>query len=103
MQDGGRVRPCRVEFGTRVAVDERASIAGDPAAQSLTASQHELTKHLGVGAGGESAAQAVGGVRIQEQAAGGKNTKEAKDKAQIAALTAFCQSLIASAEFRYLN
>ncbi|MDZ4289343.1 MAG: PSD1 and planctomycete cytochrome C domain-containing protein [Prosthecobacter sp.] len=41
--------------------------------------------------------------RFPEQVAGGKNTKEAKDKAQIAALSAFCQSLLASAEFRYLN
>lgn len=41
--------------------------------------------------------------RFPAQAAGGKQTKEAKDKAQLAALSAFCQSLIASAEFRYLN
>jgi len=31
------------------------------------------------------------------------NSKEEKDKAQFAALSAFCQSLFASAEFRYLN
>jgi hypothetical protein len=42
-------------------------------------------------------------MRFPQQAAGGKTTKEAKDKAQLAALSAFCQSLIASAEFRYLN
>ncbi len=33
----------------------------------------------------------------------GNNSEEAKKKAQIAALSAFCQSLFASAEFRYLN
>jgi hypothetical protein len=42
-------------------------------------------------------------MRFPQQAAGGKTTKEAKDKAQLAALSAFCQSLIASAEFRYIN
>ncbi len=41
--------------------------------------------------------------RFPQLAADGKSTKEAKDKAQMAALSAFCQSLIASAEFRYLN
>lgn len=41
--------------------------------------------------------------QFPQQAAGGKSTQEARDKAQIAALSAFCQSLIASAEFRYLN
>jgi cytochrome c553 len=41
--------------------------------------------------------------RFPQQAAEGKSTKETKDKAQLAALSAFCQSLIASAEFRYLN
>ena len=41
--------------------------------------------------------------RFPDQAAGGKQTKEAKDYAQKAALSAFCQSLFASAEFRYLN
>jgi len=41
--------------------------------------------------------------RFPQQVAGGKNTKEARDKAQYTALSAFCQSLIASAEFRYLN
>jgi len=39
----------------------------------------------------------------QQVAKTGGNTKEAKDKVQFAALSAFCQSLIASAEFRYLN
>lgn len=39
----------------------------------------------------------------QQVAKNGGNTKEAKDKVQFAALSAFCQSLIASAEFRYLN
>ena len=33
----------------------------------------------------------------------GLATKEGRDKAQLTALSAFCQSLIASAEFRYLN
>ncbi|MCB1226358.1 MAG: PSD1 domain-containing protein [Verrucomicrobiales bacterium] len=32
-----------------------------------------------------------------------KNTQQDRDKAQAAALTAFCQALFASAEFRYLN
>jgi cytochrome c553 len=41
--------------------------------------------------------------RFPDQAANGKQTKEAKDYAQKAALSAFCQSLFASAEFRYLN
>jgi Protein of unknown function (DUF1549)/Protein of unknown function (DUF1553)/Planctomycete cytochrome C len=41
--------------------------------------------------------------QFPQQAAGGKSTAEARDKSQIAALSAFCQSLIASAEFRYLN
>lgn len=42
-------------------------------------------------------------IRFPQDAAGGKNTQQARDKAQTAALSAFCQSLIASAEFRYLN
>jgi hypothetical protein len=42
-------------------------------------------------------------IRFPTQVAAGKTTKEAKDKAQLAALSAFCQGLIASAEFRYLN
>ena len=33
----------------------------------------------------------------------GSSSKDAKEKAEFAALSAFCQSLIASAEFRYLN
>lgn len=41
--------------------------------------------------------------RFPEQAVDGKQTKEAKDYAQKAAISAFCQSLFASAEFRYLN
>ena len=38
-----------------------------------------------------------------EQELQGKNAAEAKPKAQFNALSAFCQSLFASAEFRYLN
>ncbi|WP_146853700.1 PSD1 and planctomycete cytochrome C domain-containing protein [Brevifollis gellanilyticus] len=41
--------------------------------------------------------------RFPDQAVEGKQTKEAKDYAQKAAISAFCQSLFASAEFRYLN
>jgi cytochrome c553 len=41
-------------------------------------------------------------MRFPQQVAAG-SSKEARDKAQLAALSAFCQSLIASAEFRYLN
>jgi hypothetical protein len=41
--------------------------------------------------------------QFPQQVAGGKSTQEARDKSQFAALSAFCQSLIASAEFRYLN
>ncbi len=41
--------------------------------------------------------------RFPEQAANGKRSQEARDQAQAAALSAFCQSLFASAEFRYLN
>jgi hypothetical protein len=41
--------------------------------------------------------------QFPQQVAGGKSTQEARDKSQAAALSAFCQSLIASAEFRYLN
>lgn len=41
--------------------------------------------------------------RFPQQAAGGKSTPEARTQAQYAALSAFCQSLMASAEFRYLN
>jgi hypothetical protein len=33
----------------------------------------------------------------------GQNTAQHKDKAQKLALTTFCQALLASAEFRYLN
>jgi hypothetical protein len=32
-----------------------------------------------------------------------KNSQQHKDKAQKLALTTFCQALLASAEFRYLN
>ena len=39
----------------------------------------------------------------QQMAKSGGNSKDAQDKAEFAALSAFCQSLIASAEFRYLN
>ncbi|OYW21738.1 MAG: hypothetical protein B7Z55_05490, partial [Planctomycetales bacterium 12-60-4] len=39
----------------------------------------------------------------QQIARNGGNSKEAREKAEFAALSAFCQSLIASAEFRYLN
>lgn len=42
-------------------------------------------------------------MRFPEKFTQGKNSKEARDKAQSAALSAFCQSLFASAEFRYLN
>lgn len=41
--------------------------------------------------------------RFPELAAEGKQTPQAREKAQLAALSAFCQSLFASAEFRYLN
>jgi len=41
-------------------------------------------------------------IRFSQQTAGG-NSQEARDRAQLAALSAFCQSLMASAEFRYLN
>ena len=37
------------------------------------------------------------------QAAGGKNTAQAQEQARKAALSAFCQGLFASAEFRYIN
>lgn len=37
------------------------------------------------------------------QVARGKNTQEARDQSLAAALSAFCQALMASAEFRYLN
>jgi len=39
----------------------------------------------------------------QQLAKNGGNSKDAKEKTEFAALSAFCQSLIASAEFRYLN
>ncbi|WP_395748657.1 PSD1 and planctomycete cytochrome C domain-containing protein [Prosthecobacter sp.] len=39
----------------------------------------------------------------QQIAKGNGSSKEAKERAEFAALSAFCQSLIASAEFRYLN
>ncbi|MBB5039479.1 PSD1 and planctomycete cytochrome C domain-containing protein [Prosthecobacter dejongeii] len=42
-------------------------------------------------------------MRFAQQANDGKNTQQARDQAQYAALSAFCQSLFASAEFRYLN
>lgn len=42
-------------------------------------------------------------MRFPQQVAGGKSTQQARDQAQYAALSAFCQSLFASAEFRYLN
>ena len=42
-------------------------------------------------------------MRFPEQVSGGRASKEARDTAQLAALSAFCQSLFASAEFRYLN
>ncbi len=38
-----------------------------------------------------------------EKAANGDRSKEAQERAKYAALSAFCQSLFASAEFRYLN
>ena len=41
--------------------------------------------------------------RFPQQAAAGKSTPQARAQAQSAALSAFCQSLMASAEFRYLN
>jgi len=41
--------------------------------------------------------------QFPQQAARGKSTQVARDQSQVAALSAFCQSLIASAEFRYLN
>jgi hypothetical protein len=41
--------------------------------------------------------------RFPDQAAGSKQTQQAKDYGKSAALSAFCQSLFASAEFRYLN
>ena len=39
----------------------------------------------------------------QQIAKGGGSSKQAKEQVEFAALSAFCQSLIASAEFRYLN
>ncbi len=39
----------------------------------------------------------------QQIAKSSGNSKEAKERAEFAAMSAFCQSLIASAEFRYLN
>lgn len=42
-------------------------------------------------------------MRFPQEVAGGKNSQQARDKAQNAALSAFCQSLMACAEFRYLN
>ncbi len=41
--------------------------------------------------------------RFPSQAVDGKSTQQARDYAQKAALSAFCQSLFASAEFRYVN
>ncbi len=41
--------------------------------------------------------------RFPDQAAGGRQTQQARDYGKNAALSAFCQSLFASAEFRYLN
>ena len=41
--------------------------------------------------------------RFPELAAEGKQTPQAREQAQKLALSAFCQSLFASAEFRYLN
>jgi hypothetical protein len=41
--------------------------------------------------------------RFPEQAADGKQTPQAREQAQKLALSAFCQSLFASADFRYLN
>lgn len=41
--------------------------------------------------------------RFPDQAAGGKQTQQARDYGKNAALSAFCQSLFASAEFRCLN
>lgn len=41
--------------------------------------------------------------RFPQQVIAGRSSQEVKGTAQIAALSAFCQSLIASAEFRYLN
>ncbi|HAL70383.1 MAG TPA: hypothetical protein DCP71_01230 [Verrucomicrobiales bacterium] len=42
-------------------------------------------------------------MRFPQQVAAGKSTQQARDQAQYTALSAFCQSLFASAEFRYLN
>ena len=42
-------------------------------------------------------------MRFPDQVTGGKSSKESRDQGQFAALSAFCQSLFASAEFRYLN
>ncbi|MFO1486486.1 MAG: PSD1 and planctomycete cytochrome C domain-containing protein [Verrucomicrobiaceae bacterium] len=39
----------------------------------------------------------------QQVARSGGNSRDAREQAEFAALSAFCQSLIASAEFRYLN
>ncbi|MCA1962834.1 MAG: PSD1 and planctomycete cytochrome C domain-containing protein [Prosthecobacter sp.] len=41
--------------------------------------------------------------KFPAQAVSGKQTQEAKEYAQKAALTAFCQGLLASAEFRYIH
>lgn len=41
--------------------------------------------------------------RFVPEATEGKGSQQAKDRAQKVALSAFCQSLLASAEFRYLN
>jgi cytochrome c553 len=41
--------------------------------------------------------------RFPDQASGGRQTQQARDYGKSAALSAFCQSLLASAEFRYLN
>jgi len=42
-------------------------------------------------------------MRFPQDLTKGNSSEEAKKKAQVAALSAFCQSLFASAEFRYLN
>ncbi len=51
----------------------------------------------------ESAAIQSFFMRFPQDLTKGNSSEEAKKKAQIAAFSAFCQSLFASAEFRYLN
>ncbi len=66
---GRRVRVHRLDVGAGARVDERPAVARHPAGQALAAAEAELLEQLRVGPGGESAAERVVRIRIEEQRA----------------------------------